>query len=113
MLSRLSYKYLYSNMTDFDPDASTEICYPNDTTHQTISYESYENLMIIFEFSALFHAFFFSLLIVCVVKLRKQAESTNEGDNINDQALTETVIQEVQVSYPKLGRFLSLVAIKL
>lgn len=100
-------------MTDFGTDDSTEICYRNDTMHQTNNYESYGNLMIILEFSAFFHAFFFSLLIICIVKSRKQAESTNKGDNVKDHTLTETVSPEVQVSYPKLGRFLSLVAIKL
>lgn len=99
-------------MTDFERDESRKFCYANDTVFKTTTYDKLQHLIIIFESSALFHAIFLSFLIICVIRFRKQKNT--EDSDIKDNFSAETAnIKEVQVSYRKLGRFLSLVTIKL
>lgn len=100
-------------MTDFESVDSSRVCYANQTHFITYRFKNYENLATLLEFSALINAIFILFLLLCVVKLRKQKNCVTEENSIPDEPSTESTKPEVRESYPRLGRFLSLITIKL
>lgn len=97
-------------MSDFGTDDSL-ICYANETIPEIFKYDNYDCLFVFLEFSTLFHAFLL-LFLFLYFKLRKQKKRVNQNTHVQDETSTETTTPEVRVSYPRLGRFLSLVTIK-
>lgn len=114
LLSPLNYFLFSFNMIDFDDHVSTtKICYANETIFELFNYDKYDHFIILLEFSTVFHAFFVLFLLLCAVKLKKQKRRVNDASVSREEPVTETTHPEFQQNYPRLGRFLSLVNMKM
>lgn len=100
-------------MISFDTGDSREICYANETISATFRYEDYNQWLVLLSFSATFHAGFLLLLHSCAVKFGKYKKDCEEEAIVQDESPTEATLKPVEVFHRRLGRFLSLVNIKL